>query len=48
LGEKSFAEPLFVFGNHGIGGGQDMSGGAKILLEADLEASGKSRAKRRM
>ena len=37
LGEKGFAKPLFVFGDHGIGGGKDMSGGAEILLEADLE-----------
>ena len=37
LGEKGFAKPLFVFGDHRIGGGQDMSGGAEIFLEADLE-----------
>ena len=26
LREKGFAKPLFVFGDHGIGGGKDMSG----------------------
>jgi hypothetical protein len=37
LGEKGLAKPLFVFGDNGIGGGQDMSGGAEILFETDLE-----------
>ena len=37
LGEKGLAKPLFVFGDDRIGGGKDMSGGAEILLEADLE-----------
>ena len=37
LGEKGFAKPLFVFGDNGIGGGKNMSGGAEILLETDLE-----------
>ena len=37
LGEKGLAKPLFVFGDNGIGGGKNMSGGAEILLETDLE-----------
>ena len=35
-GEEGFFQALLIAGNNRIGGGEDMAGGAKVFLEADL------------
>jgi hypothetical protein len=36
-GAQRLAEPRLVLGDDGVGGGKDMAGRAKILLEANID-----------